>query len=37
MIARDPKLDTFRVEFLLVPSFVLSLLINYHFNIPEVK
>ena len=32
----DPSIDTFRVEFLLGPSFLLSLLFNYKFTFVEV-
>ncbi|KAL5504642.1 ERD2 [Sanghuangporus vaninii] len=32
----DPSIDTFRIEFLLGPSFLLSLLFNYKFSFVEV-
>ncbi|KIM30479.1 hypothetical protein M408DRAFT_328062 [Serendipita vermifera MAFF 305830] len=32
----DPNLDTFRVEYLLVPSFILGLIFNYEFTLTEV-
>ena len=32
----DPSIDTFRVEYLLGPAFVLGLLFNYSYNITEV-
>ncbi|KAL5521371.1 KDELR1 [Sanghuangporus baumii] len=32
----DPSIDTFRIEFLLGPSFLLSLLFNYKFSFIEV-
>jgi len=32
----DPAIDTFRVDFLVGPSFVLALLFNYSYSISEV-
>jgi len=32
----DPAIDTFRVEYLLGPSFVLSLIFNYKFSLVEI-
>ena len=33
---QDPSIDTFRVEYLLGPSFILSLIFNYKFTFLEV-
>ena len=33
----DPNLDTFKVEYLLIASFVLSLIFNYAFTFSEVS
>ena len=33
---QDPSIDTFRVEYLLGPSFILSLIFNYKFTLTEV-
>ncbi|KAJ6590075.1 ER lumen protein retaining receptor-domain-containing protein [Mycena vulgaris] len=32
----DPSIDTFRIEYLLGPCVVLSLVFNYHFNLTEI-
>ncbi|KAJ7503137.1 ER lumen protein retaining receptor-domain-containing protein [Mycena galericulata] len=32
----DPSIDTFRIEYLLGPCVVLSLIFNYHFNLTEI-
>lgn len=32
----DPSIDTFRVEYLIAPSFVLGLIFNYKFTFLEV-
>ncbi|KIL00888.1 hypothetical protein PAXRUDRAFT_821225 [Paxillus rubicundulus Ve08.2h10] len=32
----DPSLDTFKIEYLLGPCFVLALIFNYHFELAEV-
>jgi len=32
----DPSIDTFRIEFLVGPAFVLALIFNYKFNIVEI-
>jgi ER lumen protein retaining receptor len=32
----DPNLDTFKIEYLLIGSFVASLLFNYEFSFSEV-
>lgn len=32
----DPSLDTFRVEYLAGPSFLLALIFNYGFNFTEI-
>ncbi|EGO00773.1 hypothetical protein SERLA73DRAFT_133815 [Serpula lacrymans var. lacrymans S7.3] len=32
----DPSIDTFRVEYLLGPCLVLSLIFNYHFEVAEI-
>jgi hypothetical protein len=32
----DPNLDTFKIEYLLVGSFVASLIFNYEFSLSEV-
>ncbi|KAJ7725622.1 ER lumen protein retaining receptor-domain-containing protein [Mycena maculata] len=32
----DPSIDTFRIEYLLGPCVVLSLIFNYHFNFTEI-
>lgn len=33
---QDPSIDTFRVEYLLGPSVLLSLIFNYHFSFTEI-
>lgn len=33
----DPSIDTFRVEFLVGPAFVLGLLFNYSYSITEIS
>lgn len=33
----DHNHDTFRIEFLLIPSVILALLINYEFSVIEVR
>lgn len=33
----DHNHDTFRIEFLLVPSVILALLINFEFSVVEVR
>lgn len=32
----DPAIDTFKIEYLLGPSLVLSLIFNYHFTVTEI-
>ena len=33
----DPNLDTFKIEYLLIGSFVASLVFNYEFSLSEVN
>ena len=32
----DPNLDTFKIEYLLIGSFVAALIFNYEFSLSEV-
>ncbi|ORX50071.1 ER lumen protein retaining receptor [Piromyces finnis] len=32
----EPSLDTFKIEYLIIPSFVLALIFNYEFSIMEI-